>query len=103
MLVIHNLLSYYKYLCVLLVIENLLICEFDGALHCGERDGAKVATGLPELDVLGAELLLAELLKVVATGHVVEEVGERARPATQLPVSGGLNTVKRGKIGEGVS
>ena len=38
---------------------------------------------------------------MVATGHVVQEVGERAGPATQLPVSGGLNTVERGEIGGG--
>ena len=51
-----------------------LVYQFDRALDGGERDGAKVATGLPELYVLGAELFLAELLEVVATGHVVEEV-----------------------------
>ena len=70
----------------------LLINEFDRALHCRERDGAEVATGLPELDVLRAELLLAELLKVVAASDVSEEIREGAGPATELPVARRLNT-----------
>ena len=51
-----------------------LVDKFHRAFDCGQRDGAKVATRLPKLDVFRAKLFLAKLFKVVATGDVIEEV-----------------------------
>lgn len=69
-----------------------LINELDRTLHCRERDVAKVPASLPELDVLRTVLALAELLEVVSPGDVIEEVGEGAGPALQLPHTRMLHT-----------
>ena len=76
-----------------------LVDEFDGGLEGRQRDRPQVTTRLPELDVLRAELFLAEPLKVVAARDVTDQVGEGAGPASQLPVIRGGRTGREGREG----